>query len=269
MARLPMRPPKQRTTLVLLAAILALGAALRLSFVRGSLFYPDSTIYLSLAKNMTRGDFLPLALCQDALTRPSTRCRRRPFLLGMRLETAGVAVSLLSGLGLIVVLFLLGRRLGGTPTGLAAALLGAAVLQLVRYSTEILTEMLFLLLYYLLMLVVLRAPTSRPAWSSLVCGLLAALAFAARFVGISALPMALVWVFVLRLAGGSRISAPGSRSGRDGRRPPGSRRAAGRRAYGRRLPAALLAALLVAGGLRRRDLAATAAHPAGPGGVGP
>jgi hypothetical protein len=109
-----------------------------------------------------------------------------------------MAVSILAGVGLVLVLFFLGRRLAGDGAGIAAALFAAADPALVAYSTELLTESLFLCLFYLVILLTLRAGESRRSWPAVGCGALAAAAFGARFIGIAALPAAGAWLAVLR-----------------------------------------------------------------------
>jgi 4-amino-4-deoxy-L-arabinose transferase-like glycosyltransferase len=190
----------KRITITALAATLLFALVLRISLQREELFYPDSCVYLSMAENMKQGDFSRSIFPGVALHQPLYSLLTAAIsLTGPTVETAGMAVSVISGLGLVLVLFLIGRRLAGEGAGLAAALLAACDPALVKYSTELLTESLFLCLFYLVILLVLRAGEARRRLLTAGCGMLAAAVFGARFIGLAALPLACCWVALLRL----------------------------------------------------------------------
>lgn len=200
---------KKRITIAALAAILLFAAFLRIGLVREELFYPDSCIYLSSAENMKEGVFSRSLFPKVALHQPLFPLLTAVVsLAGPTVETAGMAVSVVSGLGLVLVLFCVGRRLGGSGAGLAAALLAACDPALVTYSTELLTESLFLCLFYLALLLVLRAGEARRPMLTAGCGALAAAAFGARFIGLAALPAAFCWVVVFRFRENPAESGP-------------------------------------------------------------
>ncbi len=199
----------KRITISLLAIILLFAVFLRLDLQREELFYPDSCIYLSLAENMKQGVFSRSLFPTVSLHQPLYSLLTAVIsLAGPTVETAGMAVSVLSGLGLVMVLFFAGRRLAGDGAGLTAALLAACDPALVKYSTELLTESLFLCLFYLVVLLVLRAGETRRPLLAAGCGMLAAAAFGARFIGLAALPAAFCWVVWLRWRKNPDCSGP-------------------------------------------------------------
>lgn len=189
----------KRLTILLLSVVLLGAAALRVGLRREELYYPDSCVYLAMAEHLKRGDFSHSIFPTAALHQPLyPLCTAVVSLAGTPVEAAGMAVSILAGTGLVLVLFFLGRRLAGDGAGFAAALFAAVDPALVTYSTELLTESLFLCLFYLVVLLTLRAGESCRSWAALGCGALAAAAFGARFIGVAALPAAGAWLAVLR-----------------------------------------------------------------------
>jgi len=196
----------KRTSILLLVMILLGAAVLRVGLRRETLYYPDSCVYLAMAENLKRGDFSHSIFPEAALHQPLyPLCTAVLSLVGFSVQAAGMTVSILAGVGLVLALFFLGRRLAGDGAGFAAALLAAADPVLVTYSTELLTESLFLCLFYLAVLLILRAGESSRPWLAAGCGALAAAAFGARFIGVAALPAACGWLALLRFR-----SAPGA-----------------------------------------------------------
>jgi 4-amino-4-deoxy-L-arabinose transferase-like glycosyltransferase len=190
----------KRTTIVALTIVLLLAVFLRVFMQREELFYPDSCIYLSMAENMKQGVISRSLFPTVSLHQPLySLLTAAVSLAGFTMEAAGMVVSVISGLGLVLVLFFTGRRLAGDGAGLTAALLAAGDPALVKYSTELLTEALFLCLFYLVLLLVLRAGETWRPLLTVGCGMLAAAAFGARFIGLAALPAALCWVVWLGL----------------------------------------------------------------------
>jgi len=190
---------EKRIIIVALSAIMLLAVAVRIGLQRDDLFFPDSCVYLAMAENIKHGDFSHSLFVGTSLHQPLYSLATAVIsLAGPSVERAGLIVSLVSGLGLVLILFLLGRRLAGPGTGLAAALLAAGDPVLAAYSSELLTESLFLCLFTLVTLLTLRAGDGRRLLLTAGCGVLAAAAFTARFIGLAALPMALLWVALLR-----------------------------------------------------------------------
>jgi len=128
-----------RTTLILLAAILVLGFGLRAYRVAEPLGTPgdDAHAYFDLSKSLYEDGSYGSSAFRDA----SDWSPGAPLLYagsfyatgGAREGTARI-VELLLGLAAIVVVFLLGRRIGGGPAGLLAAF-GVAVYPPFIHST--------------------------------------------------------------------------------------------------------------------------------------
>jgi hypothetical protein len=190
----------KRIIIAALAVIMLLALVVRVGLQRDELFFPDSCVYLAMAQNIKAGDFSHSIFAGPALHQPLYPLAVAVLsLAGPTVESAGLIVSLVSGLGLVLVLFFLGRRLAGPGAGLAAALLAAGDPVLAAYASELLTESLFLCLFYLAAWLTLRAGEGWKPLLTTGCGALAAAVFAARFIGLAALPIACFWVALLRL----------------------------------------------------------------------
>ena len=93
----------KRITITALAATLLFALVLRISLQREELFYPDSCVYLSMAENMKQGDFSRSIFPGVALHQPLYSLLTAAIsLTGSTVETAGMAVSVISGLGLVL-----------------------------------------------------------------------------------------------------------------------------------------------------------------------
>ena len=190
----------RRTTWVLLA-IVALGLGLRLAAWTGTtgLHWDTSSHYLPMAVGLEDA-LAGRAHCQMGARRPELThvgyavAVRAVMALGFEYRSAGQLLSLGCGVGLLGLVFLLGRRLGGDAVGLGAAALLALDGRFVSASVMVQTEMLFLFGVVGLVLLLLL-PERLRARHTAAAGLLLGLLCTVRGVGLTVAPLvpALTW----------------------------------------------------------------------------
>ncbi|MXX62900.1 MAG: hypothetical protein F4112_02665 [Holophagales bacterium] len=211
------------STLLALAALAYAGLFTANSLVRVRTFSADSMNYVDVARRIAAGDGLvqstggfnqPFYLSGD-LDLPSAFTAQPPGYplaialvsrFGIEAPDAALVVSALSYAGVLLLVYLLGRRIGGSVAALIA--LGAALLfvPLTHLGRAALSECLAVavVLLFFLLLDRLRewAPEDSPPWRALLwhvmLGLLAGAAFGVRY---SLWPLPLVGIAALWLGG--------------------------------------------------------------------
>ncbi len=179
----------------MLLFLLALG--IRLWF-QGALPYPgirDSYHLCSLAENLAQGEGFTVEYVWHDIIRfeeiphpddwqPPLYVAVTAGLIGLGMDPlpAGKSVSVLSGAMLVVVIFLAGSWIFDEETGIAAALIAAAYPPLLFYSSVPMTDMLFVLISTIgIVLLIRNDPTTDRAWLAL--GVVAGLAYLTRPTG--------------------------------------------------------------------------------------
>jgi predicted membrane-bound mannosyltransferase len=134
---------------VLVMAIIALAVVLRTTrYMIEHRIDKDSVGYIYMAEKLAQGKI------NDAI---SMNPRMPPLYVvllalgeysGMGAETAGVIVSILAGTLLIVPVFLVSKKIFGDKVGLVSAFLVATHPHLIRLSTEVMRDSLFLFMVF-------------------------------------------------------------------------------------------------------------------------
>ncbi len=211
------------STLLALAALAYAGLFTANSLVRVRTFSADSMNYVDVARRIAAGDGLvqstggfnqPFYLSGD-LDLPSAFTAQPPgyplaiaFVsrFGFEAPDAALVVSALSYAGVLLLVYLLGKRIGGTRAGLIAlggALVFVPLTHLGRAAlSECLAVAAVMMFFLLLDRLRERAPEDSPPWRALLwhvmLGLLAGAAFGVRY---SLWPLPLVGIAALWLGG--------------------------------------------------------------------
>lgn len=133
----------------------------------------DGATYARLAENLARGlGYRDLTGALHATFPPGYPLAAAPLvlLLGDG-ERAGRVVSLVDGLGVVILTYLIARRLGGTTAAVCAGTLAAIHPRLVELSTAVLSQSLYAcVLYALTLAVVATLDAPRPPAARLGLG---------------------------------------------------------------------------------------------------
>jgi 4-amino-4-deoxy-L-arabinose transferase-like glycosyltransferase len=185
---LPPLPPLERGPRWLLAAILAVGAALRVAWAikaQEPQELRDPVLYLLLGDRIAHGHGFSYPGSAGGVT--AYYPPGYPLLLGAAIWLAGlwpgdvaafdvaVATNVVLAVATIGLVFSLGRRLVDTRVGLVAAAVFALWPNLIVHTGLVLTETFFLFLFVLMLLVALPTPelARRPGvWRLVTVGLL-------------------------------------------------------------------------------------------------
>ena len=189
---------KHKTLIIIL--LFVFGAYLRLASVEwNSLHYPDSTRYLTLAKEMSDGTYFKADL---DLMGGFFDSRRLAPLYSLLISVGGselssiqhfaILLSLVLSLLTMAQVYLLTKHLFSEETALVALVLSAFHPFTIMYSSQILTESLFTFLYLScisLSIVALQNPSGK---SFFAAGAVASLLFLTREPGLSAIGIILL-----------------------------------------------------------------------------
>ncbi len=166
-----------------LLAILVIALGLRILYLlqaRGHLYFnafSDSLYYHSWALRLIEGQPGPQVFYLGPLY---------PYLLALFYAIAGPYVELflwfqaLLGTAGCALLYLLGRRVGGRPVGLLAALMAAVYRVEIFYEGLLLMAVVLIVLHLVLLYAVYWAMRGRRSWRWIFCGLLLGLAATGR-----------------------------------------------------------------------------------------
>ena len=193
-----------------LLALIALSV--RLYFGLPYKTHPDSTYYMRYAQEMGQGRFSVKlwAGVPDRFSEPLYPLSiAAAHAAGCDIEIAAWSVSVAAGALLMAPLFLLTRRLYGDRAAWAATLLAALFSPLISYSTFLLTESPFTLLFYAVVALGWAARRGDRPLRLLAAGALAGAAYQTRVIGLSLLPGLVVWPLLHNLF----ISRQGARRG--------------------------------------------------------
>jgi len=168
---------------------------------------PDSTYYLSFAKNIRQGKFYidHRAGVDRYITAPFYPLLITAFSgLTGNVEGTGRVVSLAANLLLILVTFFWARKMFGPWAGVMAAWMVACSHP--RESIQVLTESFFALLYVAAVWQIWEAVTSGRIKNSIIAGILTALATLTRELGIVAVPFGVVAMLIGARGGEGKLS---------------------------------------------------------------
>jgi 4-amino-4-deoxy-L-arabinose transferase-like glycosyltransferase len=165
---------KRRTIIVLLVAILLLATGLRVGLLvmgtyRGTFITPDSQDYMSLANNLRYTGGFERDGQPEIFRTPGypVFLMVTAFWLGEGNGLVALGVQVALDVLLVGLVFVMGRQLVGNGAGLLAATLQAVSPLAVAYSTRVLSDSLFALLFTVA-LVLLIAHLRRGGWAWLV-----------------------------------------------------------------------------------------------------
>lgn len=207
-----------RRFVVALAAIVALGAALRVAHTLLVApwppgFFNDEAYYTTLAKLISMGEGFVQPGEWYGSGRSIPTAHRGPLFPAALAVLAKLGVSageeqrllgVLTGAGTIAALGLIGRRLAGERAGLLAAGLAALAPTLVAADGALMTESLFGVFVAFALLAALRLAERPSAGRAVAVGALTGLAALARAEALLMLPLLLVPL--LRRPGGARAA---------------------------------------------------------------
>lgn len=195
-------PPATTRQRVLLVAILAFALAVRLAYVALAPMPPlryDALGYDATAKRLIAEHYYAYGSSGELTKRPNAvvmpgypvflaavyEADNHLFNGGGHLTAARLAQALL-GAGLVLLVYLVGRRVAGASAGLVGALLAAAYPPAIATVGALWTEALFAFVLMGMLLLVLRA-TEKPTWQRF------ALAGAALAIAAYVRPPAVLW----------------------------------------------------------------------------
>lgn len=175
-----------------LAAPLAVALVLRLlGLLHPHLIDTDGAYYGAVTRWFAAGHW---AKAFDPVWPPLYPLLASGFVrLGVPVEAAGIAVSMLAGLACVVICAGLGRALGGERAGTAAAWLAAVHPKLVTFSLQMLTEMSYAAFTGATLWVLAARAPARPAARAAAAGALLGAAFLVRPEALALLVPVLAW----------------------------------------------------------------------------
>ena len=188
---------KSRHIFILSLIILAFLAVSLLMLLRHYFITPDSTYLLALGKNIVSGN--GLTINGDAHYRYPPAYGTVAGLLWLvigNLELSAHIVSLLSGIGTIILVYIFASRSFDRTTGLLAAALVAVNPLFGRIGSAALGESFFALGYaawILLIFILLKKPN---VWMSFAAGLIAGIVYLTRAEGFLIFPLGLIVLLI-------------------------------------------------------------------------
>ncbi len=136
-------------TLVLLLGIIALGFALRATrYAIEHRVDKDSVGYIAMAEMAAKGKVNEAIGLNPRMPPLYISLMTLGEYSGLGAETAGVIVSMLAGTFILIPVFLIARKIFGDKTGLVSAFLVATHPYLIRLSTEVMRDSLFIFLTF-------------------------------------------------------------------------------------------------------------------------
>ena len=171
---------------------------------------PDSTYLLALGKNIVTGHGLTINGGPHFRYPPAYgTVSGLIYLLAGNLEAAAHIVSLLSGVGAIIIVYFYTSNSYGRPTGLIAAGLVAVNPLFCRISSAALGESFYALGYAAFILVLFKLLKKPNWWLSLIAGVIASIVYLTRAEGFLTLPLGFIVLLIAWLRGkyGFRIIA--------------------------------------------------------------
>lgn len=182
------------TPRLLIIALFLLALFLRVIFIMPPYVTNDSVVFFSLAEQLQDGK-----VYVDDYRFPGDRFYPQPFyslvlvagnfIFSDWVVTASVLNLLLGSLAVVLV-FVLGRALFDDLIGFTAAVAVAFHAVLIHFSTRLLSENVFLVLWLAIVYLVYRHRQTGRSWHWLWIGGLIGLAYLTRVVGVLALPIA-------------------------------------------------------------------------------
>ena len=134
---------------ILLLAIIALAFVLRTArYAFEHRLDKDSVGYISMAEKVAKGKINEAIYLNPRMPPLYISLLALGEYSGMGAETAGVIVSLLAGILIIIPVFLISKKVFGSKIGLVSAFLVATHPYLIRLSTEVMRDSLFLFLVF-------------------------------------------------------------------------------------------------------------------------
>jgi 4-amino-4-deoxy-L-arabinose transferase-like glycosyltransferase len=135
--------------LVLLLAIIALALVLRTArYAIEHRLDKDSVGYIYMAEKIVKGDISGAIYMNPRIPPLYISLLALGEYSGIGAEASGVIVSILAGTLLLIPVFLVSRKIFGDNAGLVSAFLVATHPYLIRLSTEVLRDSLFLFLVF-------------------------------------------------------------------------------------------------------------------------
>ncbi|MFA6098191.1 MAG: glycosyltransferase family 39 protein [Patescibacteria group bacterium] len=167
-----------------------------------SAFYPvgsDSVLYLKLAERISQG-FLSLNEFKKVHEFIQPGYSFFIYLFNLVInnwEIAALAVSIISGVFLVLLTYLLAKRLFNSTTAVIAGILMCLHPMALYFSTSVLTESLFTaLLISVIYLSWLALVRKKSVFFFILIGFLIGLAYYVRIVGLAALPVVVLWILL-------------------------------------------------------------------------
>ncbi len=178
----------------LLFILLVVGLFFRLSVTLWEpMIFPDSTQYASLAREIRSGEFFSSSYRIEEGFHKSRRLPPLyPALLapfasaGTDIDHVGIALSIAMSLAAMVILYLAGVMLYGKKSALAAAGVASFHTFTIWYAWPMLTEATFTALYMGVILASVYALKKPSLTAFVLCGVMGALCYMTRDVGVSA-----------------------------------------------------------------------------------
>ena len=188
----------KKRTVILLACIVVLGALFRIFFPASIILTTDSTLYISLAERITEG-YLTMdhanAITEIIQPGYSFFIMAVSFVL-QNGEMAGIFISFMSGIGLILLSYWCGKKFFSDDVGLIAAAIVSCYPLMIYYSTTILTEALFTLVFIAAIFLGWRAVKTRKWGYFLLLGIIVGISYYIRIVGLAAIPVLTLWLVI-------------------------------------------------------------------------
>jgi 4-amino-4-deoxy-L-arabinose transferase-like glycosyltransferase len=166
----PQAPSVSRRSLSILIGILALAVAVRVTTaVRSPAISKDGTRYLSDSQGFTENPLGFVGEGQELPFIPVSIALIRPLLSGFSFQSeayalaaAGRTVSIVAGVWMVLMIFLITRRLFDSRTGIWAAIFASLMDQFVVYSADVVSDIVFVSLELTGLLLLIEA-FGRPA----------------------------------------------------------------------------------------------------------
>lgn len=183
---------------ILVAVLLAL--IIRTFLTSLNLKYPDSTCYLALAREITKGNFhIDYWVRGSFYIEPFYSFLIAIFSVIFRnFEFSGALVSILSGSFLIIPIFYISNKFYGKKVAWISTAILIFYPSLINFSTGILTESLFIFLYITTVAMGVYAIYKNQTVYYFILGIIIGLSYLTRIVGFPSLALVIVWIIIFR-----------------------------------------------------------------------
>lgn len=184
-----------------MSIVILLGIVLRFRLASHIIVYPDSTLYLSLAKNILNGQFfIKFVNGMPQVLHPLYSIMVAIFWFIFRdINFSAVTVSVISGSMIFLPSYLLARSLFGYQVAWLSIIILFFEPLTIHWSTSMLTESLFIFLFTFSIYLLWHAIQQEKLYWYFIAGLVIGLSYLSRISGLPSIIIAIGWSIIFGL----------------------------------------------------------------------